>query len=405
MDFEPSERVVRLKAEVDAMIEEVIEPLEEEYAHWLGENMDQTLVGDDGLIIDEFWDVVEQIRKESVERGLYNVVMPEKYGGIDLSWLEFEQVIEHMHDRRNPGLHRYMIVHTSTPMLFMLDDSLWDEYVQPIIDGDSIMAFAMTEAETGSDPQYMEATAEKAGDEWVINGHKKFVTQGPYADFHVVFARTSGEPGDNHGITGFIVDPDQEGVEMGKIHRVMGGFPRDHSYYHYDDVRVPENKVVGEVDEGLTSGMEWINYGKIYDAARAIGQAHWVLQKTVRYAKDRKTWDVPLAERQAIRHKLADMDRKVKRARWLTRRTAWELDRDDRTYGWQAMMKVEESNMLNEVVDDAVQIHGGHGYERENPVEWLYRHARVYRIWEGADEVMRDSHAKSLVDHEAMNDV
>lgn len=404
MDFEPSERVARLKREVDDMIESTIEPLEEEYAHWLGEDMEQTLVGDDGLIVDEFWDVAEQIRKESVDRGLYNIVMPEEHGGIDLSWLEFEQVIEHMHTRKNPGLHRYMIVHTSTPMLFMLDDALWDDYVQPTIEGDYVMAFAMTEADTGSDPQYMEATAEKDGDEWVLNAHKKFVTQGPYADFHIVFARTSGERGDNQGITAFLVDPDQPGVEMGDIHKVMGGFPRDHSEYHYTDVRIPEEKVLGEVGEGLTSGMEWINYGKVYDAARAVGQAQWALDKSIEYAKQRETWDVPLSERQAIRHKLADMDRKVKRARWTTRRTAWELDTNERTYGWQALMKVEEANMLNEVVDDAVQIHGGNGYERSNPVEWLYRHARVYRIWEGADEVMKDSHATSLIDHDGMDD-
>jgi alkylation response protein AidB-like acyl-CoA dehydrogenase len=359
MDFEPSDRVKRLKADVDEMIEETIVPIEEEYAHWLGADMEQTLVGDDGLIVDEFWDVVEGIRKESVERGLYNIVMPEAYGGIDLSWLEFEQVIEHMHERRNPGFHRYMIVHTSTPMLFMLDDALWDDYVEPVIKGDYVMAFAMTEAETGSDPQYMEATAERDGDEWVLNAHKKFVTQGPYADFHVVFARTSGERGDNHGITGFLVDPDQDGVEMGEVHKVMGGFPRDHSAYHYRDVRVPEEKVVGEVDEGLTSGMEWINYGKIYDAARAVGQAQWILDKSIDYAKRRETWDVPLADRQAIRHKLADMDRKVKRARWLTRRTASETEKEERTYGWQARLKVEEATMLNEVVEEALQIQGG----------------------------------------------
>jgi alkylation response protein AidB-like acyl-CoA dehydrogenase len=332
--------------------------------------------------------------------------MPEAYGGNDLPWLEFEQVIEHMHERRNPGLHRYMIVHTSTPMLFMLDDALWDDYVEPVISGDYVMAFAMTEAETGSDPQYMEATAERDGDEWVVNGHKKFVTQGPYADFHIVFARTSGEPGDNEGITGFVVDPDQPGVRMGDVHKVMGGFPRDHSEYHYEDVRVPDHKILGEVNQGLTSGMEWINYGKVYDAARAIGQAQWVLDKSIDYAQERTTWDVPLAERQAIRHKLTDMDRKVKRARWLTRRAAWELDKEERTYGWQALMKVEEGNMLNEVVDDALQIHGGHGYERKNPVEWLYRHARVYRIWEGADEVIRNERADlAIVGREHLHSV
>lgn len=404
MDFEPSDRVQRLKSKADEMIEEVIVPLEEEHSEWLGADMEQTLVNDDGLIVDEYFRVAEEIRKESVERGLYNVIMPEKYGGEDITWLEFEQLIEHLHNRRNPGFHRQMIVHSSTPMLFMIDDGLWDEYIQPVIDGEDIMAFAMTEASAGSDPQYMEAQAEKEGDEWVLNGDKKFVTEGPYADYHVVFARTSGEPGEHEGITAFIVDPDQDGVECGDVNKVMGGIPRDHTNYHYRDVRVPEHKVVGEVDQGLTSGMEWINYGKIYDAARAIGQGDWLVDKSTKYAKARKTWDVPLAERQAIRHKLADMDRKVKRARWLTRRTAWELDRKDRTWGWQGMMKVEEANMLNEVVDEALQIHGGHGYERENPVEWIYRASRVYRIWEGADEVMRNSHAKTLVDYDGMED-
>ncbi|MFB6299932.1 MAG: acyl-CoA dehydrogenase family protein [Halobacteriales archaeon] len=404
MDFESSDRVRELKGRADELIAEVIDPLEAEHAEWLGKDMEQTLVGDDDLLIDAYWDVAERIRKEAVDHGIYNCIMPEEYGGMDLSWVEFEQLVEHLHDRRNPGLHRNAIAHSSTPFLFNFDDSLWDDYIQPVLDGEALMAFAMTEETAGSDPQYMETTAEKDGDEWVINGLKKYVTEGPYADFHVVFARTSGDPGDNEGITPFIVDPDQPGVEMPEVHKVMGGLPRDHSYYRYDDVRVPEHKVVGEVDKGLTSGMEWINYGKVYDAARAVGISQWLLDTTIEYAKERQTWDVPLAERQAIRHKLGEMDRKIKRTRWLTRRACWELDKGGRTYGWQGLMKVEEAKTLNEVADEAVQIHGGKGFDREHPIEWVYRHARVYRIWEGAEEVMRNQHASSLIDHDGMND-
>lgn len=404
MDFKPSSRVKELKADIDDLIEEVVEPLEEEHADWLGKDMDEVLVNDDGLVIDEYWEVAKKIREESAERGIYNCVMPEEYGGRDLSWLEFEQIIEHMHNRRNPGLHRAIICHSSTPMLFGIDDELWDEYVQPVIDGEKIMAFAMTEEKVGSDPQYMEARAEKDGDEWVINGKKKWVTQGPYADFHVVVARTGGKEGDNEGITNFIVDLDQDGVLMADMHKVMGGLPRDHSRHEYDDVRVSEERVVGEVGEGLTTGMEWVNYGKVYDAARAVGQADWLVDTSIDYAKERKTWDTPLADRQVIRHKISEMDRKVKRARWLTRRACWELDKGGRTYGWQGLMKVEEAKCLNQVADDAVQIYGGKGFDKEYPIEWVYRASRVYRIWEGAEEVMRNQHAKSLIDYGGMED-
>ncbi|MHB9288880.1 acyl-CoA dehydrogenase family protein [Halobacteriales archaeon Cl-PHB] len=398
MDFETPERVADLNARIDSLVEDVVEPLEAEHAELLGPDQDRVAVDEDNRLVDEWWEVSEEIRKESVDRGIYNAIMPEEYGGLGLSWLEFEMVIEHLYDRRNPGFHKHIIRHDSTPMLLNLPEELHDDYLYPTMDGDLLHCFAMTEPTTGSDPRYMDATAEKDGDEWVINGTKRWVTFGPYADFHVVFARSHGEKGDPEGITAFVVDADQDGIVLEEIERVMGGVPGEHCTFRYDDVRVPEGKTLGAVGEGLTGGMDWINYGKVYDAGRALGQSQWALDKSVAYATERDTWGEPLADRQAIRFKLADMRRRIESARWLTRKSCWEMDQQGGAHAWQAMMKVEESNMFNDVVDEAIQIHGGAGYVRKNPLEWLYRHARVYRIWEGADEVMKRTVAKDLLD-------
>ncbi|MFB6220915.1 MAG: acyl-CoA dehydrogenase family protein [Halolamina sp.] len=398
MDFETSDRVEELQAKVDDLIADVVKPLEEEYAELLGPEQDRVAVDEENRLVEEWWEISEEIRKESVDRGLYNLVMPKTLGGRDLPWVEFEQVIEHLYNRKNPGFHKHIIRHDSTPMLLNLPEHLWDDYLHPTMEGELLHCFAMTEPSTGSSPTWMEATAEKDGDEWVVNGTKRFVTFGPYADFHIVFARTSGEPGDADGITAFIVDADQDGIVLEEIERVMGGVPGEHCTFRYDDVRVPAGKTLGEVGDGLTGGMDWINYGKVYDAGRALGQAQWALDRSVEYAKERTTWNKPLSDRQAIRFKLAEMDRKVRRTRWLTRRACWEMDQNPSgSYAWQARMKIDEAQMLNEVVDEALQIHGGDGYARKNPIEWLYRHARVYRIWEGADEVMNRTIAKDVV--------
>lgn len=398
MDFETPDRVEELRAEIDDLIEEVVVPLESEHSELLGPDQDRVAVDEDNRLVDEWWEVSEEIRKESVDRGLYNVVMPEELGGMGLPWVEFEMVIEHLYERRNPGFHKHIIRHDSTPMLLNLPEDLWDEYLHPTMEGDLLHCFAMTEPATGSSPTYMEATAEKEDDEWVLNGTKRFVTFGPYADFHVVFARTSGQKGDVEGITAFLVDAGQDGVVLEEIERFMGGVPGEHCTFRYEDVRIPEGKILGEVGAGLSGGMDWINYGKVYDAGRAIGQAQWALDQAVDYATERETWGKPLADRQAIRFKLARMDRRVKSARWLSRRACWEMDqRPSASHAWQARMKVEEAQMLNDVVDEALQVFGGDGYCRKNPIEWLYRHARVYRIWEGADEVMNRTIAKEVV--------
>jgi acyl-CoA dehydrogenase len=397
MDFETPDSVERINSRIDELVEDVVVPLEEEHSELLGPDQDRVAVDKNNRLVDVWWDISETVRKEAVDRDLYNVIMPEEHGGQDLSWLEFELVIEHLYDRRNPGFHKHIIRHDSTPMLLNLPEELYDEYLYPTMEGDLLHCFAMTEPSTGSDPRYMDATAEKDGDEWVINGTKRWVTFGPYTDFHVVFARTHGEKGDHDGITAFVVDADQDGIILEEIERVMGGVPGEHCTFRYEDVQVPEGKVLNEVGKGLTGGLDWINYGKVYDAGRALGQANWALRKSISHAKNRQTWGKPLADRQGIRFKLADMKRELERARWLSRKACWEMDQEGGAYDWQALMKIEESNMLNNVVDEALQIHGGQGYVRKNPVEWLYRHARVYRIWEGADEVMKRTIGKNLV--------
>ncbi len=268
------------------------------------------------------------------------------------------------------------------------------EYLIPTIEGKRRSCFALTEPGAGSDPSGIRTTAVKDGGDWVINGQKVFITGGNEADFAMVFAVTDRDkPPQNGGVTCFLVDR-----SMGWTSRpvpTMGGWSPAELFF--DNVRVPEDHVLGEVGRGFMLGMQWIGQGRWLIASRCVGTAERLLQMAVDYSKQRVTFGKPIADRQAIQWMLADSAVEIQATKWLALHAAWKVDQGQDNRHEASMAKLYGSGMANRVVDRVMQIHGGMGYTREMPIERWYRDLRVTRIYEGTDEIQHFIIARALL--------
>jgi len=402
MDFEVPGEVRQMRRTVDEFIEREIEPLEAEYDRFLGEDAEAEMVdgtGTDYRLRDEFMELWREIRERSVEAGIYTMHMPESVGGGGLDILPFTVLVEHIENRNPDGFHS-LIWDTGTVTEMLLpayeDDYQREAYFEPVMNGEKLSAFALSEPGHGSDATFMETTAERDGTEWVIDGEKAFISKGAVADFLMVHARTAGQPGDVSGITSFLVDAENPGVSVTKVQRPMGGQPGRQAILSFDDCRVDEAQVLGEVGEGFSQLIGWIGAGRLTIPASAVGRCQWMLDRSVEYAAERETFGTPIGERQGVRFQLAEAATDIEQTRWLYRYAAWKADRDERVVKEQSMAKLRGARLWNDVADVAVQVHGGAGFMRSLPFEAEYREARAARIYEGTDEIQKRTIAREL---------
>ncbi|MFC6838502.1 acyl-CoA dehydrogenase family protein [Halomarina ordinaria] len=396
MDFsEPSEAVQITKA-LDDFIEREVAPLEDAHPEFLGEDYQRHIVDEDGYQVPAYREIVETIRERSAEAGFYGMGMPEEVGGGGLSVLTNAVVVEHLADRP-PGFHGAITGGAGgpTPVLLACDEDQRERYLDPLMAGEVTTCFALTEPDHGSDPHYMDATAERDGDEWVIDANKYWITNGPYADFAMVFARTAGEKGDYEGITCFLVD--SEDYEVAKVHRTMGLTPGGQCELRFDGVRVDEGQVLGEVDRGFQTAMNWIGGGRINIAANAVGNAQFLLDLAVEYARERETFGKPIGHRQGVSFQLADLATDAETTRQLYRYAAWKIDEGERARKEESMAKLRGAQLNNRAADVAMQVYGGAGFMKDQPIERQYRTARVLRIFEGTDEIQKRTIARELI--------
>jgi alkylation response protein AidB-like acyl-CoA dehydrogenase len=398
MDFSEPAEAVQIKKALDDFIDQEVAPLENEHPEFLGEDYERHIVDEDHYQVPEYREIRETIRKKSVEAGFYGMGMPEEVGGGGVDILPKAIVTEHLANRP-PGFHSAIMGGAGgpTPILLACDEEQREEYLDPLMDGEITTCFALTEPAHGSDPHYMDARAEKDGDEWVINGNKYWITNGPYADFAMVFARTSGEDGEYGGITCFLVDDDVEGYSVEKVHRTMGLTPGGQCELRFDDVRVGEEKVLGEVDQGFQTAMSWIGGGRIAIAANAVGSAQFLLDLATDYAGDRETFGKPIGHRQGVSFQLADLATDIEQTRQLYRYAAWKIDNGERARKEESMAKLRGAELNNRAADVAMQVHGGAGFMKDLPIERQYRSARVLRIFEGTDEIQKRTIARELI--------
>ena len=336
---------------------------------------------------------LRQVQLKAKEAGLWGLLTPESYGGADLGYLMTSLITIETARALIPFLYGG----SADNILYTCNEGQKPRYLLPVIAGDRRSCFALTEPNTGSDATNIAMPAVKDGRHFVLNGEKVFITNGNEADFAIVFAVTDKEKGHRGGITCFLVDR-----EMGWTSTplpTMGSWcPATLSFA---DVRVPEENVLGEMGFGFPLAMQWIGQGRLFVAARAVGQAQRLLEMGLEYAKQRVAFGKPIAEYQAIQWMLADSAVEIEQVKWLVLHAAWKADQGKDVRHEASMAKLEGAQMIWRVADRVLQIHGGMGYAKEMPIERVLRDVRVYRIYEGTDEIQKRTVARNLLDGHA----
>jgi alkylation response protein AidB-like acyl-CoA dehydrogenase len=283
------------------------------------------------------------------------------------------------------------------PIRLFGSEELKARFLPKCASGEWSPAFALSEPDAGSDPGGMLTRAKREGDEWVIDGTKNWITNLGVADFYVVFAVTDADAGHSRGITAFVVESDRPGFSVGKLEHKLGirGSPTGQPIF--DGVRVGDENVVGEVNQGFKVAMATLDRSRLGVAAQALGIAQGATDYAAGYAKERRQFGKPINSFQAIQFKLADMETKCAAARELLYQACTKVDRHDPNLGkYSAMAKLFCSDVAMEVTVEAVQVLGGYGYVKEYPVERMLRDAKITQIYEGTNEIQRLVIARTL---------
>ncbi len=343
------------------------------------------------------WDTV----REMANLGLFGVPFPEEYGGAGADALSLALVVEEL--ARVDASHSITVgAHTSlcaSPIHDFGTPEQKERFLTPLARGESLGAFGLTEATSGSDAANMATRAVRDGDTWVLNGTKVFITNAGVAEICVVAAMTDPEAG-SKGISTFIVEKKTEGLRSGKKEDKLGWRASDTRELILEDVRVPADQLLGEVGRGFQQCLHTLTGGRIGIAAHALGIAEGAFDAARAYALDREQFGRPIAEFQAIQFKLADMATGIEAGRLLTHKAARLKDAGKEYKLAAAQAKLFCSELAMRTTIEAVQIHGGNGYTRDYPVERMMRDAKVTEIGEGTSEIQRMIIAREVLDRE-----
>ena len=331
-----------------------------------------------------------ELVKRMAELGLMGVSVPDDLGGAGLDTIAYVIAMEEI-SRACAGTGVIMSVNNS-----LVCDPLWKfgsaeqkkQWLVPLAQGKKLGCFALSEPEAGSDAAAQKTTAERSGDDWILNGTKNWITNGPQADVVVLFAMNDRSAG-HKGITAFVISMDEKGVRTGPPDDKLGIRASHSCQIFLEDVRLPASAVLGEAGQGFKVAMSTLDGGRIGIAAQALGIARACLEDSVDYAQDRKTFGKPIGAHQAIQWKIADMAADLDAARLLTWQAAAMKDRGARYSKQAAMAKLLASDVANRAAREAIQVYGGNGYVTEYPVERHFRDAKITEIYEGTSEIQR----------------
>jgi len=332
---------------------------------------------------------VELFRKMG-ELGLLGVLVPQEYGGAGLSYTEYVTVISEI-GKMCGAIGLSVAAHNSLCTGHILqfgNEEQKKKYLPKLASGEWIGAWGLTEANTGSDAMRMKCVARKEGEYWIINGTKNWITHGITGQVAVVLVRT-GELLDSHGITAFIIERGTPGFRGGKKENKLGMRASETAELIFEDCRVHESQVIGEVGEGFIQAMKVLDGGRISIAALALGIAKGAYEASVRYAKERQQFGQPIANFQGIAFKLADMATEIQAAEMLTYYAADLKNKGEKVTRASAQAKYYASEVSVKVSTDAVQIFGGYGYTKDFPVEKYYRDSKLCTIGEGTSEIQK----------------
>ncbi|MDQ4121227.1 MAG: acyl-CoA dehydrogenase family protein [Acidobacteriota bacterium] len=342
------------------------------------------------------YDEQEKFPREQInglaELGLLGMIIPEEYGGAGFDTVSYALALEEI-AKADSSVCVIVGVTNSVccfPILNFGTEEQKQNYLTPLARGEKLGAFCLSEPQAGSDATNLKCRADFSDGFYVLNGTKSWVTNGGIADVYLVMAVTGEQADGKKEITAFLVDWDAPGLTVSSIEHKMGQRASQTAEMSLNDVRVPEENVLGKVGEGMRVALSSLDNGRIGIAALSVGIAQAALDESTKYAKDRVAFGKPIAELQAIQFKLADMAVQIEAARLLTLRAAAMKDAGHKQTGiYASQAKVYASETANKVVADAVQIHGGNGYSRHYAVEKLYRDARITTIYEGTSEIQR----------------
>jgi alkylation response protein AidB-like acyl-CoA dehydrogenase len=350
------------------------------------------------------WDKDSHFEKSLVRKfgdlGFLGMLIPEKYDGLALETTTYLIALEEI-AAVDAAVSILMGVHNSLPTQMILKwgtEAQKERFLKPMARGELLGAFALSEAESGSDAASLRTQAVRDGDSWILNGTKAWVSHGNEADVIVVMARTDS-PRDRKGAKGigaFIVTPDLPGFKVGKKEDKMGVRASPTVSLSFEDMRVPADRALGDVHRGLIYALHSLDNGRLGIAAQSIGIARAAFEHSVKYAGERRQFGTLIREYEAIQFKLADMSTRITASRALLHVTAAAKDRGESITQFSSMSKLLASETAMWVTTQAVQIFGGYGYVTDFPVERLFRDAKVTEIYEGTSEIQRLVIAREL---------
>ena len=339
-----------------------------------------------------------QVFKDLGELGLMGVLVPTEYGGSGFSYTEYVTAIEQL-SILDPSIGLSMAAHNSLCTGHILqfgNEEQKKKWLPKLASCEWIGAWGLTEHNTGSDAGGMATTAVLDGDQWVINGSKNFITHAISGDIAVIIART-GEKGDSHGMTAFVIEKGTSGFSSGKKEDKLGMRASETAELIFDNCRVSNNNVLGKVGDGFIQAMKVLDGGRISIAALSIGIAKGAYKAALKYSKERVQFGKPISHFQAIAFKLADMATEIEASELLTYQAANKKNLGERMTLQGAMAKYFSSEVAVKVSNDAVQVLGGYGYTKDFPVERYYRDSKLCTIGEGTSEIQKLVISKQII--------
>jgi len=397
VDFEVPTDIRRKLAELDDFIDSEIRPLEAENMQFFDHRREwaRTDFDNDGQPRRQWEELLAEMRRRADAAGHLRFALPRELGGQGGSNLAMAIIREHL-AAKGLGLHNDLQNESSIvgnfPVVHMLAEfgtpEQKSEFLEDMITGKKRVAFGLTEPDHGSDATWLETTARRDGDDWVIDGAKRFNTGLHTATHDLIFARTGGKQGEPRGITCFMVPTDAPGFKVEFMWWTFN-MPSDHAEVRLDNVRVPASAIVHVEGEGMVLAQHFVHENRIRQAASGVGAAQYCIDQSVDYACKRKTWGKPLAVNQAIQFPLVELQTECEMVRGLVYKTAWHLDHGHHmeVSSMVSMANYRANRLVCNAADQAMQVHGGLGYSRHKPFEHIYRHHRRYRITEGSEEI------------------
>lgn len=393
VDFAIPDEVRMIRDGVAAFVEKEVVPEEKRLARFLQD--DRHALADDGRLRPEIVDAVKRIRRKSAQAGWYAMHMPEGVGGAGVSkvatYLAWKAVMRH-----GVGLNMAVLsfVEGPSPLFLRMSPEQQAKWLGPLVRGEQSSAFCLTEPGAGSDVAALETTAVRKGDEYVLNGTKTFVTNGPYADFLQVFAKTDPAAGLG-GLSCFVVPKDAPGARMGAVQQSLlddGG----QCEWIFEDCVVPAENRVGEEGDGFALAIGNIGDTRVTIGGQCVGLAELCLDRMVEYASQRKAFGRSIGKQGQLQAMVADTATEIFAADNLVLNTCWRIDHGMDVVKESSMAKLYCTELAFRAADRAIQVHGGNGLMKEVGLEKIFRFARLVRIPEGTSEIQRWTIAKTL---------